>query len=58
MRAAFTVFALSCTMAMAYAQSAPPAASEPTGTLQQVMQGERWELLSLLGTRIWGSLVK
>ena len=39
MRAAFTVFALSCTMAMAYAQSAPPVASEPTGPLQQGMQG-------------------
>ena len=39
MRASFTVIALSCTMAMAFAQSGPPAASEPTGSLQQVMQG-------------------
>ena len=43
MRGFFTVFALSCTMAMAWAQSAPPeeapAASEPTGNLGQVMQG-------------------
>jgi hypothetical protein len=43
MRASFTVVALSCTMAMACAQPAPPeeapAASEPTGNLGQVMQG-------------------
>ena len=39
MRASFTVIALFCTMAMAFAQSAPPAASKPTGSLQQVMQG-------------------
>jgi len=43
MRASLTVVALSCTMAMACAQPAPPeealAVSEPTGDLGQVMQG-------------------